>query len=176
MARAKASTWPTPDGRLLRPWQDLVREKLHSDGALDESTRALAWYHLTNSYNSDGQWPHAARRPAHRAPYNYAYCFDNLLRAELLVGGVDRSRLTADRSKPSASPLHAASADPQEGRQAAGQGSDAEKAAAAKAATLILKSQNVEALRVPGSGCSTPPNMPRGPTRWSRRGGWSAVC
>ena len=94
---AYASTWAsTPMARLLRPWQDLVREKLHSV-ELSEARRKVAWYHLTNSYNSDGQWPPTLPDAPHIIhPFNYSYCFENLLRAELLVGGVDRSRLTTD--------------------------------------------------------------------------------
>ena len=41
---AKASTWAeTPMARLLRPWQDLVRQKLRSDNDLDDATRRRAW-------------------------------------------------------------------------------------------------------------------------------------
>ena len=29
-------------------------------------------------------------------PFNYRYCFENLLQAELIVGGIDRSRLSTD--------------------------------------------------------------------------------
>ncbi len=96
---AKASTWAsTPMARLLRPWQDLVREKLHAQGdTLDEAVRRRVWYHLTNSYNSDGQWPPTLPDAPHIVhPFNYGYCFENLLAAELLIGGVDRQRLTAD--------------------------------------------------------------------------------
>ncbi len=95
---AKASTWAeTPMARLLRPWQDLVRRKLHASGELDDVTRRRAWYHLTNSFNSDGQWPPTLPDAPHIIhPFNYTYCFDNLLAAELLVGGVDREELTVD--------------------------------------------------------------------------------
>ena len=84
--------------RLLRPWQDLVREKLHErEDTLDEAVRRRVWYHLTNSYNSDGQWPPTLPEAPHIVhPFNYGYCFENLLAAELLVGGVDRQRLTTD--------------------------------------------------------------------------------
>ncbi|RPI31607.1 MAG: hypothetical protein EHM70_11140 [Chloroflexota bacterium] len=93
---ARASTWAnTPAARLLRPWQEQVRARLvdvNSD--LDQQTRRLAWFHLTNSYNSDGQWPPTLPEAPHIVhPFNYAYCFDNLLKAELLVGGVDRQAL-----------------------------------------------------------------------------------
>ncbi len=92
---AKASTWAsTPMAKLLRPWQDLVREKLNA-GNVDESVADKAWYHLTNSYNSDGQWPPTLPEAPHIIhPFNYRYCFENLLQAELLVGGVDHSKLS----------------------------------------------------------------------------------
>ncbi|NUQ62699.1 MAG: hypothetical protein HUU20_09430 [Pirellulales bacterium] len=92
-----ASTWAeTPMARLLRPWQDLVRAKLRS-ARLDDATRRLAWLHLTNSYNSDGQWPPTLPTAPHIVhPFNYGYCFENLLQAELLVGGVERGKLKTD--------------------------------------------------------------------------------
>lgn len=96
---AKASTWAeTPMARLLRPWQDLVREKLCLLAkTMDESEVKRAWYHLTNSYNSDGQWPPTLPDSPHIIhPFNYAYCFENLLQAELIVGGVDRTKLKTD--------------------------------------------------------------------------------
>ena len=96
---AKASTWAeTPIARLLRPWQDLVRQKLVlTTHTLAESEKRLAWFHLTNSYNSDGQWPPTLPDAPHIIhPFNYQYCFENLLQAELLVRGVDRSRLKTD--------------------------------------------------------------------------------
>ena len=96
---ARASTWAeTPMARLLRPWQDLVREKLlEQESRLDEAVRRRVWLHLTNSYNSDGQWPPTLPEAPHVVhPFNYRYCFENLLAAELLIGGVDRSRLTTD--------------------------------------------------------------------------------
>ncbi len=96
---ARASVWAeTPMARLLRPWQDLVREKLYAVAdKLDESEKTRVWYHLTNSYNSDGQWPPTLPDAPHIIhPFNYEYCFENLLAAELIVGGVDRSRLETD--------------------------------------------------------------------------------
>jgi hypothetical protein len=96
---ARASTWAnTPMARLLRPWQDLVREKLHErENRLDAALRRRVWYHLTNSYNSDGQWPPTLPDAPHIVhPFNYGYCFENLLAAELLIGGVDRQRLPTD--------------------------------------------------------------------------------
>ncbi len=96
---ARASIWAqTPMARLLRPWQDLVREKLHTvSDKLGESETKRAWYHLTNSYNSDGQWPPTLPDAPHIIhPFNYEYCFENLLAAELIVGGVDRSMLETD--------------------------------------------------------------------------------
>ncbi len=95
---ARASTWAsTPMARILRPWQDLVREKLHEiKDTLSEKTIEQVWYHLTNSFNSDGQWPPTLPHAPHIIfPFNYKYCFDNLLAAEVLVGGVDRARLTS---------------------------------------------------------------------------------
>jgi hypothetical protein len=55
------------------------------------------WFHLTNSYNSDGQWPPTLPNAPHIVhPFNYGYCFENLLTAELLAGGVDPRRLTTN--------------------------------------------------------------------------------
>lgn len=96
---AQASTWAsTPMARLLRPWQDLVREKLNAiEGDMPEQVRKKAWYHLTNSYNSDGQWPPTLPQAPHIIhPFNYSYCFENLLAAHLLVGGVDLDLIDAD--------------------------------------------------------------------------------
>jgi alpha-amylase/alpha-mannosidase (GH57 family) len=98
---AKASVWAqTPMARLLRPWQDLVREeleKLTKNGNLEECAIKRAWYHLTNSYNSDGQWPPTLPHAPHIIhPFNYSYCFENLLAAELIVGGIDRTKLDTD--------------------------------------------------------------------------------
>ena len=83
--------------RILRPWQDLVREKLHEvKDTLSPDTVEKIWNCLTNSYNSDGQWPPTLPNAPHIIyPFNYQYCFENLLEAELLVGGVDRSKLTS---------------------------------------------------------------------------------
>ena len=77
--------------RLLRPWQDLVRAKLHAVAdTLDDVEVERGWYHLTNSYNSDGQWPPTLPQAPHIIhPFNYSYCFENLLTAHHLVGGVD---------------------------------------------------------------------------------------
>lgn len=96
---ANASTWAsTPMARLLRPWQDLVREKLNaSQSEMCDDDFERGWYHLTNSYNSDGQWPPTLPEAPHIIhPFNYRYCFENLLQAELIVGGVDRSKLAVD--------------------------------------------------------------------------------
>jgi len=93
---ARASTWAsTPMARLLRPWQDLVRARLHNQkSSLSEDIYQRAWFHLTNSYNSDGQWPPTLPDEPHIVhPFNYAFCFDNLLKAEMLVGGVNRSEI-----------------------------------------------------------------------------------
>jgi hypothetical protein len=96
---ARASTWAnTPMAKLLRPWQDLVREKLHSlENTLPPEKVKLAWFHLTNSFNSDGQWPPTLPDAPHIIhPFNYNYNFENLLMAEQVVGGIDRRRLTVD--------------------------------------------------------------------------------
>lgn len=95
---ARASTWAsTPMAKTLRPWQDLVRAKLHEvQDKLDPATVEKVWFHLTNSFNSDGQWPPTLPNAPHIIyPFNYQYCFENLLAAEMLVGGVDRSKLTS---------------------------------------------------------------------------------
>lgn len=93
----RASTWAeTPMARLLRPWQDLVRAKLLKS-KLSDDARRQAWLHLTNSYNSDGQWPPTLRNAPHIIhPFNYRYCFENLLKAELLVGRVDHDKLATN--------------------------------------------------------------------------------
>ncbi len=96
---ATASTWSnTPIARLLRPWQDLVRRKLvEQHDRLHKKIAKQAWFHLTNSYNSDGQWPPTLPEAPHIVhPYSYRYCFENLLAAELLVGSIDRRQLTID--------------------------------------------------------------------------------
>jgi alpha-amylase/alpha-mannosidase (GH57 family) len=93
---ARASTWAnTPMARLLRPWQDLVRARLNDPNIkMDEETRKLAWFHLTNSYNSDGQWPPTLPDAPHIVhPFNYTYCFENILKAEMLVGSVNRAEI-----------------------------------------------------------------------------------
>jgi len=98
----QASNWSgTPMAKLLRPWQDLVRGKLKAvESKLDPQMAAKVWFHLTNSYNSDGQWPPTTKASPHIIyPFNYNYNFENLLMAELLLGGVDRSKIDADPVK-----------------------------------------------------------------------------
>jgi alpha-amylase/alpha-mannosidase (GH57 family) len=95
----QASNWAnTPMAKLLRPWQDLVRAKLKSvEKTLDPLVAKKIWFHLTNSYNSDGQWPPTTKASPHIIyPFNYRYNFENLLMAETLLGGVDRSKIDAD--------------------------------------------------------------------------------
>jgi hypothetical protein len=95
----QASNWSgTPMARLLRPWQDLVRAKLKRvEKTLDPGVAKKIWFHLTNSYNSDGQWPPTTKASPHIIyPFNYKHNFENLLMAETLLGGVDRSRLDTD--------------------------------------------------------------------------------
>lgn len=99
---AQASVWAsTPMAQLLRPWQDLVRAKLASvEASLPAKVKEAAWLHLTNSYNSDGQWPPTLPHAPHIIhPFNYSYCFENLLAAHWLVGGVDLSSLDHDAAK-----------------------------------------------------------------------------
>ena len=98
----QASNWSgTPMAKLLRPWQDLVREKLNAvESKLDPQVAAKIWFHLTNSYNSDGQWPPTTKASPHIIfPFNYNYNFENLLMAEVLLGGVDRSKIDDDPAK-----------------------------------------------------------------------------
>ena len=95
----QASNWAnTPMARLLRPWQELVRARLKEvEDTLPPDVLERVWFHLTNSYNSDGQWPPTTKASPHIIyPFNYKYNFENLLAAELLLGGVDRSRIEAD--------------------------------------------------------------------------------
>ncbi|MBN1305522.1 MAG: hypothetical protein JXA13_13875 [Anaerolineales bacterium] len=152
---ARASTWAnTPMARLLRPWQDLVRAKLLTTGReLDKEISKLAWFHLTNSYNSDGQWPPTLPDAPHIVhPFNYTYCFDNLLKADLLVGGVDHSTLHTEPSVVLEEIL-----GPQQRlilRKAEtlfSSGTEAEREKAARARQLILKSQNTSAMRASDS-------------------------
>jgi len=110
---ARASTWAsTPMARLLRPWQDLVRERLvEVEESLPLSVRERAWFHLTNSYNSDGQWPPTLPKAPHIIhPFNYGYCFENLLTAHHLVGGVKLEELPASAARTVAGILHPQSA------------------------------------------------------------------
>ncbi|MFA9392427.1 MAG: hypothetical protein ACERKD_21630 [Prolixibacteraceae bacterium] len=92
---ARASTWAnTPMAKLLRPWQNLIREELQQSKRLDYNLKNKIWYHLTNSYNSDGQWPPTLPNAPHIIhPFNYKYCFDNLLIADQLLGGNFISKL-----------------------------------------------------------------------------------
>ena len=92
---ARASTWAnTPMARLLRPWQDVVRKEIQTGKIQDEKTLKKAWYHLTNSYNSDGQWPPTLPESPHIVhPFNYEYCFSNLEKAWIMVGRPDLNNL-----------------------------------------------------------------------------------
>jgi alpha-amylase/alpha-mannosidase (GH57 family) len=95
----QASNWSgTPMALLLRPWQQLVRDKLKSmENTLPQDMLERIWFHLTNSYNSDGQWPPTTKASPHIIyPFNYGYNFKNLLMAETLLGGVDRSKMDTD--------------------------------------------------------------------------------
>lgn len=148
---ARASTWAsTPVARLLRPWQDLVRETLTCAGSrLDPETQRLAWFHLTNSYNSDGQWPPTLPEAPHIVhPFNYAYCFENLLTAEILLGAVNRESLQTDPVKTLEEILAGQQQlvlEKAEILQA--NGNAGERAKAAKAKILLQISQEVESLQ-----------------------------
>ncbi len=148
---AQASTWAsTPMAHLLRPWQDLVRAKLkEQEPALPASVRREAWLALTNSYNSDGQWPPTLPHAPHIIhPFNYGYCFENLLRAHWLVGGVDLSQLPTDAAGALEAVLAGQSrliAD--KARALAENGSPAEKENALLALHLLAVATERESLR-----------------------------
>jgi|GEM_PF-436826 len=154
---AKASTWAdTPMARHLRPWQDLVREKLHAISAgLNPDTAKQIWYHLTNSYNSDGQWPPTLPNAPHIVhPFNYRYCYENLLKAELLAGGVDRRKLNTDPVATLREILTLQQDLILEKARALGASKDpAVRAGAAYAKTLIEKSRDVSSIT--GSGAKS---------------------
>ena len=134
--------------RLLRPWQDLVRRKLHA-AKLDDATRRLAWFHLTNSYNSDGQWPPTLPTAPHIVhPFNYGYCFENLLQAELLVGGVDHSKLKTKGAGTLAEVLTLQQdLILKKAKQLVASGTKQQKCDARTAATLIETSRNVDSVK-----------------------------
>lgn len=148
-----ASTWAeTPMARLLRPWQELIRVKLRK-ARLDETTERLAWLHLTNSYNSDGQWPPTLPSAPHIIyPFNYGYCFENLLQAELLVGGIERHKLKTDAAAAIISVLK-----PQQdlvlakARRMIRRGTKRRKSDAAQAIALIAASRNLESVEAAGN-------------------------
>jgi len=148
---ANASTWAsTPMARLLRPWQDLIREKLNAiEESLPTAVAEKVWYHLTNSYNSDGQWPPTLPHAPHIIhPFNYSYCFENLLTAHHLIGGVDLDSLDTDAAETLAEII-----DLQSGlilKKAAKlktDGSDEEQANAVLAEKLIEVAMEKESLR-----------------------------
>jgi alpha-amylase/alpha-mannosidase (GH57 family) len=148
---ARSSTWAnTPMARMLRPWQDLVRQKLEDPKTkLDDITRKLAWFRLTNSYNSDGQWPPTLPDAPHIIhPFNYDYCFNNLLEAELLVGGVDRTKLTTDPVKALEEILSMQQKLVlDKAKTMLTSTNHDEKDKAARALALVQKSQNVDSIR-----------------------------
>jgi hypothetical protein len=147
---ARASTWAnTPMAKLLRPWQDLIREKLYDISAtLDEKTVKRAWYHLTNSYNSDGQWPPTLPEAPHIVhPFDYEYCFDNLIKAEFLVGGVDRDKLDTRPNETIYSILrYQQQLILDKAARLIRNGTEEEKANAVEAKELILRSQDVTSI------------------------------
>ncbi len=147
-----ASTWAeTPMARLLRPWQDLVRAKLLRS-RLGAELRQQAWFYLTNSYNSDGQWPPTLPDAPHIIhPFNYGYCFENLLQAELLVGGVDRGRLRTDAVATLKSILGLQQAlITKKAAALLKTGTAAQKRSALLARTLIATSRNLDSARDSG--------------------------
>lgn len=148
---AQASVWAeTPMARLLRPWQDLVRDKLKAIGdELPESVRDRAWYHLTNSYNSDGQWPPTLPEAPHIIhPFNYSYCFENLMTADLLVGGTDTQSLDTDAAETIKQIIHPQSALIRaKAESLIESGTDREKADARLAIRLIDVATECESLR-----------------------------
>jgi len=151
---ARASTWAnTPMARLLRPWQMAVRDKLHARmGDLDESSVKRAWYHLTNSYNSDGQWPPTLPHAPHIIhPFNYSYCFDNLLAAEMIVGGVDRDKLPTS-SVTTIGEILTIQQDLvlAKAKGMIGTGTAQEKANAKLAIDMITQSRNLDSLKAAG--------------------------
>lgn len=83
-----------PMARLLRPWQDLGRKEIQTGKIQDDKTLQRVWYHLTSSYNSDGQWPPTLPESPHIVhPFNYKYCFSNLDKAWFMVGCPDLDNL-----------------------------------------------------------------------------------
>jgi hypothetical protein len=80
-------------------------------------------------------------------PFNYAYCFENLLEAELLVGGVDRECLETDPSEALESILSGQQRLVLEKAEALLAGSDdREKARAERARILVRASRDFPAL------------------------------
>jgi len=152
---ARASTWAsTPMACMLRPWQDLIREKLNVlEESLSTAVIERAWYHLTNSYNSDGQWPPTLPHAPHIIhPFNYAYCFENLLTAHHLVGGVDLGNLTSDAAETLAEVIDMQSQlILKKAQQLQEDGSDTEKANAVLAEKLLEVAMEKESVR----GCKT---------------------
>ena len=148
---ANASTWAsTPMARLLRPWQDLVREKLNAiEDSLPQAVAEKAWYHLTNSYNSDGQWPPTLPQAPHIIhPFNYGYCFENMLTAHHLVGGVALDSLDTDAAATLAEIIDLQSAlILKKAELLRTNGSDAAKADAILAETLIKVAMEKASLR-----------------------------
>ena len=157
---AHASTWAnTPMARLLRPWQDLVRARLASpDTRLDEQVRKMAWFHLTNSYNSDGQWPPTLPDAPHIVhPFNYSYCFENLLKAEMLVGGINRDEIGIDPVETLKEVLALQQHLVLEKAEALlATGGPDEKVRAMRARTLIRSSQDVSSLYAHGGKVLAP--------------------
>ncbi|MGH7979613.1 MAG: hypothetical protein ACREE6_09575, partial [Limisphaerales bacterium] len=80
-------------------------------------------------------------------PFNYGYCFENLLKAELLVGRVDRDMLTTNPVTTLKAILSLQQAlIVKKSACLQKNGNAAQKKAAATAATLIKKSQAVSSI------------------------------
>jgi hypothetical protein len=112
----------------------------------------MAWFHLTSSYNSDGQWPPTLPEAPHIVhPGNYTYCFENLLKAELLAGGVDRGRLKTDPARALREVLDGQQRLVLEkARRLLRKGSSEERARAARAAALVECSRDDRAVKRSG--------------------------
>ncbi len=156
---ARASTWAsTPMAKLLRPWQDLVRAKFKRvQKRMDEETRRRFWLHLTNSFNSDGQWPPTLPDAPHIIhPFNYRYNFENLLAAEGLVGGVKREGLTVTPAQTLKGILHPQCKLILKKAQRLAKGKGAEARRAALALTLVKRAMDVKGVEATGSAVLYP--------------------
>jgi len=67
---------------------------------MEPAVISKVWHHLTKIYKT-GVYrpPELIRSPQIIRPFNYRYCVENLLMAEMLVGGVDREQLKNQSAK-----------------------------------------------------------------------------